>query len=60
MAKSTIVKLMCQETGKLFEFEADHAERILQMRDSGWELPKDSEYEFKDGNLNRRAKKDSK
>lgn len=56
MAKSTTVKLLRQHDGKEFEFEVGHAEGILAMRDSGWELPKDSEYELKDGLLNRRNK----
>ena len=60
MAKSTKVKLLSVEDGRQLEFEVDHAERILAMRDSGWALPEDSEYELKDGTLNRRPKKDSK
>lgn len=56
MAKTTKVLLNRQEDGKAFEFEVSHAERILQMRDSGWELPKDSEYEYKDGTITPRDK----
>lgn len=42
------------------QFDVETAERILRMRDSGWRLPKDSEFEMKDGTLNRRDKKKGK
>ena len=41
-------------------FEVEVAERILRMRDSGWQLPKDSEFEFKDGVISRRDQKKGK
>ena len=56
-AKVTMVSLVCLATGQETEFEADHAERILRIRESGWGLPEGSEYEFKDGNLSRRNQK---
>lgn len=40
----------------MFEFEVGHAENILKMKDSGWALPKDSEYEYKDGTITPRDK----
>lgn len=43
--------------GELREFEADHAERILRMPRSGWRLPSNSEYEYKDGFIIRRDTK---
>lgn len=54
-AKITEVVLEC--AGGKTAFAIDHAERILQMRDSGWWLPEGSEFEFKDGNISRRDKK---
>ena len=61
MAKSTKVKLVRQYDGEQVEFEVDHAERILKMRNGGgWALPEDSEYEMKDGTLDRRNKKADK
>ena len=56
MAKTTTVCLKRQHDGEVHEFEVSHAERILKMRESGWALPEDSEYEYKDGTLNPRAK----
>lgn len=56
MAKTTKVKLIRQYDGEQFEFEVDHAERILNIKDSGWELPEDSQYEFKDGIISTRDK----
>jgi hypothetical protein len=56
MAKTTKVKLTRQYDGEQFEFEVDHAERILNIKDSGWELPEDSQYEFKDGIISTRDK----
>ena len=51
MAKQTNVVLVRQHDGEAVEFEVSHAERILRMKKSGWELPKDSEYEMKDGTI---------
>lgn len=60
MAKVTKVTLTRLFDGQGQEFEVDHAERILRMTSSGWGLPEDSDYEFKDGTINRRDKKASK
>ena len=61
MAKVTDVKLVCLANGEVTAFAVDHAERILAMRDSGWELPKDSEFELnEDGTISRRDKKKGK
>ena len=61
MAKVTDVKLVCLANGEVTEFAVDHAERILAMRDSGWELPEDSEFELnEDGTISRRDKKKGK
>ena len=60
MAKVTKVTLATVSEGTRAEFDIEHAERILKMRKSGWMLPKDSEYEFKDGTINRRDKKKGK
>jgi hypothetical protein len=60
MAKTTMVRLTCASLGSR-EFEISHAERLLRMpKNGGWQLPKDSEYEYRDGNINRRAKKGGK
>ena len=61
MAKVTEVQLVCLANGEVTEFAVDHAERILAMRDSGWALPEDSEYELnEDGTIGRRDKKKGK
>lgn len=57
--KSTKVTLATTD-GDEREFDVEHAERILRMRNSGWVLPEDSEYKFEDGTISRRDKKDSK
>jgi len=56
MAKTTQVVLERQFDGQATEFEVSHAERILAMPQSGWQLPKNSEYELKDGTLITRDK----
>ena len=57
MGKTTMVSLVCIATGKKTDFEVSHAERILAIRDSGWELPEDGEYELReDGTISRRDK----
>lgn len=57
MAKVTIVELECPKLGKR-EFEITHAERLLAMpKNGGWALPKESDYELKDGVIIRRNKK---
>ena len=61
MAKVTEVSLVCLANGEVTGFAVDHAERILEMRESGWELPEDSEYELnEDGTIGRRDKKNGK
>ena len=47
---------MRQYDGEVMEFEVSHAERIMKMQNSGWQLPEDSEYELKDGTIVRRDK----
>jgi hypothetical protein len=59
-AKTTTVTLVAN--GVTREFEISHAERLLRMpRNGGWELPKNSKYEFVDYGLRRRGntKKDN-
>ena len=60
MAKVTKVALATVNEGAIREFEIDHAERILAIPHSGWELPKDSDFEYVDGTINRRDKKKGK
>ena len=60
MAKVTRIVLATVSEGAKQEFDIDHAERILRMRHSGWVLPKDSDYEYKDGIISRRDKKKGK
>ena len=60
MAKVTKVTLATVREGEKKEFEVAEAERILSMRRSGWELPKDSEYEYVDGTICRRDTKKGK
>ena len=55
-AKTTTVTLVAN--GVTREFEFSHAERLLRMpRNGGWELPKNSNYEFVDDGLRRRGNK---
>ena len=56
MAKTTMVSLTRDYDGKAVDFEVGHAENILKMKDSGWSLPKDSEFEYKDGTITPRDK----
>ena len=60
MAKVTKVALATENEGAIREFDIDHAERILAMPNCGWVLPKDSEFEYKDGTISRRDKKKGK
>ncbi len=54
MGKVTMVALATKEGDKR-EFPIGEAETLLRMRRSGWELPKDSEYELSnDGTITRR------
>ena len=43
---STSVTLVAPTAGIQRSFSIDHAERLLWMPNSGWELPKDSDYEY--------------
>lgn len=47
---------LATKEGTKQEFTADHAERILRMKNSGWHLPEESDYELKDGIITRRDK----
>ena len=61
MAKVTKVTLATVSEGATREFDVDHAERILAIPNSGWTLPKDSDFELtSDGTINRRDKKKGK
>ena len=42
----TSVTLVAPSAGIQKSFSLDHAERLLRMPNSGWELPKDSDYEY--------------
>lgn len=57
-AKQTIVTLVCDSLGER-DFEFGHADRLLSMKDNGgWHLPKDSEFQYVEGNgLERRPNK---
>jgi hypothetical protein len=58
MAKETLIGLLCEATGEVTDFEVAHAERILNMKDSGWLLPEDSAFmRNEDGTITRRGKK---
>lgn len=56
MAKVTMVSLVREYDGQATEFAVDHAERILKMPNSGWVLPEDSDFEYKDGSIIPRGK----
>lgn len=46
-AKQTKVELFCTPNGRTEALGFDHAERLLRMpNNGGWELPKDSPFEF--------------
>lgn len=57
MAKVTRVALATRKEGALREFDIDHAQRILAIRNSGWVLPKDSQFELINGTISRRNQK---
>ena len=57
MAKVTKVALATVNEGAIREFDIDHAERILRMKNSGWQLPKNSEFELINGTISRRNQK---
>lgn len=45
--KATKVVLECEKLGVRREFDIDHAERLLLMKNNGgWHLPSDSNFEF--------------
>ena len=56
MAKVTRLALATVAEGAIREFDIDHAEHILQIPNSGWQIPKDSDFEYIDGAINRRNK----
>lgn len=58
-AKKTKVTLCVPKNGIVEEFEVSHAERLLRMKNNGgWQLPKNSEYQFsKENGLTKRDKK---
>lgn len=60
MAKVTRITLVTTSEGVEEKFAIDHAERILAIKNSGWRLPDNSEYEYCNGTINRRNKKKSK
>lgn len=46
-SKATTVVLECEKLGVRREFDIDHAERLLLMKNNGgWHLPSDSNFEF--------------
>jgi hypothetical protein len=58
-SKSTMITLSCPSLGDR-QFEVSHAERLLAMpNNGGWHLPEDSSYEYKNGSISRRNKKES-
>ena len=42
----SFITLVSLSAGIQQSFSIDHAERLLRMPNSGWELPKDSDYEY--------------
>jgi hypothetical protein len=59
MAKVTQVTLATTNEGARQKFDIDHAERILAIPNSGWELV-DQDFELVDGTINRRSQKKGK
>ena len=56
---NNIVVLEVKEHNMEKPFSIEHAERLLRMdKNGGWELPKDSPYEFKDNAI--RIKRDKR
>lgn len=51
----TIVNLKDTQTGNVRGFGFEHAERVLSLRKSGWELVDDN-FTFSNGKLNRTDK----
>ena len=60
MAKVTRIALATINEGAQQEFDIDHAERILAMKNSGWKIPDNSQYELVNGTICRRDKKKGK
>lgn len=53
MTKVTKVILRVKGSTQTKEFDLDHAERILRLRNNGnWEIPENSQFEFKDNAIN--------
>lgn len=60
-AKKTIVQLERIDNGMIADFEVAHAERLLHLINSGWRLPKNSQYEYIDDAIRiKRNKKEDK
>ena len=59
MAKVTKVTLATINEGAEQQFDIDHAERILAIKNSGWKLV-DQDFELVDGTINRRSQKKGK
>ena len=59
MAKVTNVTLATINEGAEQQFDIDHAERILAIKNSGWKLV-DQDFELVDGAINRRSQKKGK
>jgi len=57
MAKFTEVELETLDSSKRQTFEINHAERILRMPQSGWQLPSDSNYYLDDNGIGYKASK---
>ena len=51
----TKVTLATINEGAEQQFDIDHAERILAIKNSGWKLA-DQDFEYVDGTINRRSK----
>lgn len=50
-AKTTSLNLLLIASGVEVPFEFSHAERLLNMKNSGWALPENSKYLFENGKL---------
>ena len=56
-AKVSSVKVVAEKGGAEQELSFVHAERLLRLPGSGWKLPADSPFVFKDNALHLRADK---
>lgn len=54
-----MVKLVGRTENVACEFEIEHAERILRLRGTSWQLPVDSDYKFENGIISPRGKKET-